>query len=165
VEKAKVMEQAMQGCQRRKPTRSFTRTLPTSYRKQGCNTSTTSWPKDFRKNHRNPSGETSRPNVPKLLELLIIKEKGQVHSEPMKKASIIAHQFRSVFTVDNATVADIYLHGPSIPPLPDLDISEMGIKKLLKGVDPGKVSGPDQIPCRLLHELHAELAPVFTVAP
>ena len=92
-----------------------------------------------------------------------LKEKGQVYSDPVKKASILAHQFRSVFTVDNVSDANTYLHGPSIPPLPDLDICEMGIKKLLKGVDPSKASGPDQIPCRLLHELHVELAPVFTV--
>jgi hypothetical protein len=65
--------------------------------------------------------------------------------------------------VDNVSDANTYLHGPSIPPLPDLDICEMGIKKLLKGVDPSKASGPDQIPCRLLHELHVELVPVFTV--
>jgi hypothetical protein len=92
-----------------------------------------------------------------------LKEKGQVHSGPVKKASILAQQFRSVFTVDNVAAANTYLHGPSIPPPPDLDISEMGIKKLLKGVDPSKTSGPDQIPCQLLHELNEELAPVFTV--
>jgi hypothetical protein len=80
-----------------------------------------------------------------------LKEKGQVNSDPVKKASILAHQFRSVFTVDTVSDANTYLHGSSIPPLLDMYICEMGIKKLLKGVDPSKASGPDQIPCRLLH--------------
>ena len=91
-----------------------------------------------------------------------LKEKGQVHSDPVKKATLLAQQFRSVFTVDDDTSADTFLHGPSYPPIPDIDFSEVGVKKLLKGVDPKKASGPDQIPCRLLHELHEELAPVFT---
>ena len=30
-------------------------------------------------------------------------------------------------------------------------------------MDPSKAAGPDQVPCRLLLELHKELAPVFTL--
>ena len=55
------------------------------------------------------------------------------------------------------------MHGPSYPPMADIVIDEAGVSKLLKGVDPSKASGPDQIPCRLLRELHAELAPAFTL--
>ena len=44
----------------------------------------------------------------------------------------------------------------------DITIEEAGVAKLLKGVDPSKASGPDQIPCKLLIELPIELAPVFT---
>ena len=58
--------------------------------------------------------------------------------------------------------ASIHVHGPSLPPIPDVIISEQGVKKLLKGVDLPKVFGPDQVPCRMLQELHEELAPVFT---
>ena len=53
--------------------------------------------------------------------------------------------------------------GPSYPPMDDISIDEPGVLKLLKGVDPSKASGPDQIPCKLLRELHVELAPVFTI--
>jgi hypothetical protein len=45
----------------------------------------------------------------------------------------------------------------------DITIDEAGVAKLLRGVDPSKASGPDQIPCKLLQELHVELAPVFTI--
>ena len=58
--------------------------------------------------------------------------------------------------------ANIHVHGPSLPPIPDVIISEQGVKKLLKGVDLRKVFGPDQVPCRMLQELYEELAPVFT---
>ena len=44
----------------------------------------------------------------------------------------------------------------------DITIEEAGVAKLLKGVDPSKASGQDQIPCKLLRELNIELAPVFT---
>ena len=91
-----------------------------------------------------------------------LKERGQVHSNSSKKASILAQQFRSVFTVDDDASASTFLHGPSLPPIPDVSFNEQGIKKLLKGVDPRKASGPDQIPCHMLQELHEELAPVFT---
>ena len=53
--------------------------------------------------------------------------------------------------------------GPSYPPIRDLSISVEGVKKLLKGVNPRKAAGPDQVPCRLLQALHEELAQVFTL--
>ena len=74
----------------------------------------------------------------------------------------MAQQFRSVFTQDDEKSAATSLHGPRYPPMADITIEEAGVAKLLKGVDPSKASGPDQIPCKLLRELHIELAPVFT---
>ena len=91
-----------------------------------------------------------------------LKEKGQVYLNSTKNASILTRQFRSVFTVDDDTSANTHLHSPSLPPIPDVSISEQGIKKLLQGVDPSKASGPDQITCRMLQERHKELTPVFT---
>ena len=74
----------------------------------------------------------------------------------------LARQSRSVFTVDDDGSANTHLHGPSLPPTPDVSISEQNIKKLLQGVDLRKASGPDQIPCRMLQELHEEQTPVLT---
>ena len=68
-----------------------------------------------------------------------------------------------MFTVDGPEAADTHLAGPSYPPMPDVTITEAGVSKLLKGIAPGKASGPDQIPCRLLHELHMELPPAVTL--
>ena len=91
-----------------------------------------------------------------------LKEAGLINSDPKKKATILAQQFRSVFTQDDEKSAATSLHGPNYPPIADITIVEAGVAKLLKGVDPSKASGPDQIPCKLLRELNIELAPVFT---
>ena len=92
-----------------------------------------------------------------------LKQNGQVYSDPRKKANILAEQFKSVFTVDDEEAAGTFLFGPSYPPIRDLSISVEGVKKLLKGVNPRKAAGPDQVPCRLLQALHEELAQVFTL--
>jgi len=44
----------------------------------------------------------------------------------------------------------------------NVTITEDGVRKLLKGLNPSKASGPDQISPRLLKELHHEIAPVLT---
>ena len=67
-----------------------------------------------------------------------LKENGHIFSEPLKKAKILARQFSSVFTVDDQHARDTYPHGPSIPPMPDIQFSEAGVAKLLKKLDPKK---------------------------
>ena len=67
-----------------------------------------------------------------------------------------------MFTVDGPEAADTHLAGLSYPPMPDVTITETGVYKPLKGIDPGKASGPDQIPCKLLHVLHMELTSAIT---
>lgn len=88
-----------------------------------------------------------------------MKKQGKIFSNPLKKAKILANQFKSVFRIDDQNAHDKYLYGPSIPPIPDIEFSTPGVAKLLKGLDSKKASGPDQIPCCLLYE---ELSPVFT---
>ena len=75
-----------------------------------------------------------------------LKEAGQIYSDPKKKASILAQQFKSVFTQDDADSHATFLEGPSYPPMADIVIEEAGVLSLLKGVDRSKASGPDQIP-------------------
>ena len=60
-----------------------------------------------------------------------LKYEGQVHSEPRKKAHILAEQFRSVFTRDTDQDRDNALEGPGVPSLPDLEILCSGVVKLL----------------------------------
>jgi hypothetical protein len=80
----------------------------------------------------------------------------------MSKAKLLSEQFCSVFTVDTPSTANIKLSGPHYPQIPDLVISEDGVRKLLEGLNPSKASGPDEIPARLLKNLADQLTPAIT---
>jgi hypothetical protein len=41
----------------------------------------------FRKNHRNPSGDTIKAQCTETIGVAPLKKKGQVHSDPVKKAT------------------------------------------------------------------------------
>ena len=68
-------------------------------------------------------------------------------------------EFKSVITREDKSYIPS-LHGTPYSSISDLHISEEGIAKLLKELNPNKASGPDKIPCRVLKELAGELAPV-----
>ena len=87
--------------------------------------------------------------------------KGNKHwSDPATKAGILSEQFCSVFKVDEPGTANISLEGPSYPPHDPLHVNEAGVHKLLKNLNPGKVSGLDEIPIRLLKELADDIPPI-----
>jgi len=67
-----------------------------------------------------------------------------------------------VFTKDTPETADIRLQGPQYPPLEKLVVTEVGVCKLLKNLNPGKASGPDEIPTRLLKTVADEVLPEVT---
>ena len=92
-----------------------------------------------------------------------LKKDGQVYSDPQRKAHILAEQFQSVFTKDTDQDRNNAPEGPSIPPLPEIEISCAGVEKLLRDVNPKKAAGPDQVYCQILSNLSAELAPAFTL--
>ena len=47
--------------------------------------------------------------------------------------------------------------------MPDICISEAGVNKLLKGLNPHKASGPDSITPRILKELADDISPILTL--
>jgi len=47
--------------------------------------------------------------------------------------------------------------------MPMISITEEGVDKLLQGLSPNKASGPDELPPRVLKELHHEIAPILTI--
>ena len=47
------------------------------------------------------------------------------------------------------------------PKMPDIQVSSNGIEKLLKGLNPHKAAGPDQLKPIVLQTLHKELAPIL----
>ena len=43
----------------------------------------------------------------------------------------------------------------------DLNISEEGVRKLLKNIKVHKATGPDEIPAKVLHDFADELSPIL----
>ena len=84
-----------------------------------------------------------------------------LHTDAASKAKALSNQFSSVFTRDSPETADTKLEGPSFPTLPDLKIDKNGVELLLRGLNPSKASGPDEIPARMLKMLSTEIAPVL----
>ena len=73
-----------------------------------------------------------------------LKAQGRLFSDSKTKAEILLRQFKSVFTQDNDTpLPDITQTSPIIN---DIEITHIGIAKLLRDLKPHKAPGPDAIP-------------------
>ena len=86
---------------------------------------------------------------------------GFLHSEPPAKATILNEQFQSVFTKeDNSNMPD---KGPSpFQTMPPIKVSNNGVLKLLRGLNPFKATGPDEIPSFILKNTADSLSPYLT---
>ena len=90
-----------------------------------------------------------------------LKDQGQLHSDSQSLADILNDQFSSVFAVDPPG-CNTSLYGPSYPPIGEIYFDVKGVDKLLSNIDVNKATGPDQVPCRILKELSAQIAPMLT---
>ena len=90
-----------------------------------------------------------------------LQDGGKLHTDSMEKAEILSNQFKSVFTQEDTTVIP-HLHGPEYPTISILEVTPIGVTKLLNAINPKKAQGPDEIPCRILRELDNELTPALT---
>ena len=115
-----------------------------------------------------------------------LKHDGILHSETKTKANLFNQQFKSVFTpkeplslsrLAQMRVQDLK-HEGGLPPdsdittdpqqdptvtMPEINISQNGLLKLLKNLKPGKAAGPDRLKPLLLRELREEIAPIIKV--
>ena len=87
---------------------------------------------------------------------------GVLHSSPKDKAEILNTQFSSVFTSDDqaATLPD--LGEAHCEAASDIVVTEKGVLKLLKNLNPNRASGQDQISSRFLKAMSSPIAPVLT---
>jgi hypothetical protein len=94
-----------------------------------------------------------------------LKHEGILHSNSKDKANILNQQFKSVFTKEQnpTTITPNPLPHPQHPLLQDINITEPGVRNLLKNIKPHKASGPDNISARVLKELALEIAPFLTL--
>ena len=85
--------------------------------------------------------------------------KGVAQSD-LEKAEEFNGQFTDVFSKNEHT--QVPLLDRSAPFMNDIAVSKDGVIKLLKGLNPSKALGPDELHPRVLKELATELGPVFT---
>ena len=76
-----------------------------------------------------------------------------------RKGRGIQCQFTDVFSKNEHT--QVPLLDKSAPFMNDIAVSKDGVIKLLKGLNPSKALGPDELHPRVLKELATELGPVF----
>ena len=76
-----------------------------------------------------------------------------------KRLHSINSQFTDLFSKNEHT--QVPLLDRSAPFMNDIAVSKDGVIKLLKGLNPSKALGPDELHPRVLKELATELGPVF----
>ena len=101
----------------------------------------------------------SQKNDTQGIELLKRKNGKGVAQSDLEKAEEFNGQFMDVFNKNEHTQDPLL--GRSAPFMNGIVISKDGVIKLLKGLNPSKALGPDELHPRVLKELATELGPVF----
>jgi hypothetical protein len=83
-------------------------------------------------------------------------------ADPKDKADILNRQSESVFTKEDTSTTIPKPAGNPFPSMPDINITEEGVLKLLLKINPNKACGPDLITARILKDLAREIAPFLT---
>ncbi len=91
-----------------------------------------------------------------------LKDNGILHTDSKSKAEILSNQFKSVFTKENLDNIPKLPPEHRFPQMPQVQVTEKGVEKLLRNLKPNKASGPDNIPARILKEMSPTIAPILT---
>ena len=110
-------------------------------------------PRDFYRYINSPKKDTQ--GIPPLKRK---NGKGVAQSD-LEKAEEFNGQFTDVFNKNEHT--QVPLLDRSAPFMNDIAVSKDRVIKLLKGMNPSKALGPDELHPRVLKELATELGPVF----
>ena len=90
-----------------------------------------------------------------------------MHSEPTEKADILSGQFQKAFSEKNSTSNEEFQKQCKMTgefnTIKGINITENGVHKLLKNLNPNKAAGPDNITPRVLKELATHIAPILTI--
>ena len=90
-----------------------------------------------------------------------------MHSEPTEKADILNGQFQKAFSEKNSISNEEFQKQCKMTgkfnTIKNINITENGVNKLLKDLNPNKAAGPDNITPRVLKELATHIAPIVTI--
>ena len=100
-----------------------------------------------------------RKKIPKVFHPFKRKNGNGVAQSDLEKAEEFNGQFTAVFNKNEHT--QVPLLDRSVPFMNDIVVSNDWVIKLLKGLNPSKALGPDELHPRVLKELATELGPVF----
>ena len=101
-----------------------------------------------------------RKRTPRVFPPLKKRKGGGVTQSESEKAAEFNGQFTDVFT--KSECSQVPLLDRSAPFMEDIVVTKEGVTKLLKGLNPSKALGPDELHPRVLKELATELGPIFT---
>ena len=109
-------------------------------------------PRDF---YRYINSQKKTQGIPPLKK----RQGSGLAQSDFEKASEFNSQFTDVFTkIEHSQVP---LLDRSAPFMEDIVVTKEGVTKLLKGLNPSKALGPDELHPTVLKELATELGPVF----
>lgn len=92
-----------------------------------------------------------------------LKKDGIAYSDALTKAELLNEQFSSVFTCEDINSPPTIMGPSQYPDIPKLTITQNGVAKLLRNLNPHKAAGPDNITPTILKEAADELAPALTL--
>ena len=90
-----------------------------------------------------------------------LKENGKMQSTPSEKAETLNRKFSSVFTQEETNNLS-HLPESTIHTLPDIQVTERGVRILLEYINPKKASGPDEVSSRFLKEMASSASAPLT---
>ena len=97
-----------------------------------------------------------------------LKSDGTLHSEPTEtEADILSGQFQKVFSEKNSISNEEFQKQCKMTgmfnTIKDINITENGVHKFLKNLNPNKAAGSDNITPRVLKELATHIASILTI--
>lgn len=90
-----------------------------------------------------------------------LRDNGSLHIDNTKKANILNKQFSNVFSIPDNRIPP--LQGQANTPMPEINITEPGVRKLLNDINPNKAAGPDGVSSRFLNEFADQISPGLTL--